>query len=410
MNICIFEDEKFSQLYPLSLSRPIYELRCGIYSLAEKILIHLPKSRVYYHTREYLRPYLKTKRLSSLPKNIKHLKNCLFINGRILMNKQSARHISTVKDNLLFYYKGSLVAAHLTEENLSLVEINNESFSLKNNHIKKINVKTKMIEYLWELVHLNAEEIKNDAIFEYPFGTIGGKIYSNTTLINKENIYIGKKTLIKPGVVIDAKKGPVIIDSNTELMPNCVIIGPVYIGPNCKIKAGAKIYEGTSIGQVCKIGGEIEETIIQGYTNKQHEGFLGHSYIGSWCNLGADTNNSDLKNNYSNVDVIINGKKIDTGLTFVGLFMGDHSKSGINTMFNTGTVVGFSSNVFGVGYLPKYIPSFSWFDAQKGNQTYQIEKAIEVGGKVMTRRNVKFIKSDRDIFYKIFDLTKRERK
>jgi len=183
----------------------------------------------------------------------------------------------------------------------------------------------------------------------------------------------------------------------------------VYIGKNSKVKVGAKIYEGVTVGPVCKVGGELETSIIHGFSNKQHEGFLGHAYIGEWCNLGADTNNSDLKNNYSSVDVIMQGEKIDTGLTFVGLFMGDHSKSGINTMFNTGTVVGFCSNVYGAGYLPKYIPSFSWFDAQKGAQTYKMEKAIEVATRVMARRKVRFSATDKKLFHDIFHLTTKER-
>ena len=190
-------------------------------------------------------------------------------------------------------------------------------------------------------------------------------------------------------------------------MSNSTIVGPVYIGKKCKVKCGAKIYEGTSIGQVCKVGGEIEETIIHEYSNKQHDGFLGHAYIGSWCNLGADTNNSDLKNNYGSVDVILDGEnKTDTGLTFVGLFMGDHSKTGIDTMFNTGTVVGFCSNVFGAGYLPKYISSFSWLEAKEENQIYKLEKAVDVAKKVMQRRDIRFSNSDKTIFNYLFKAIK----
>ncbi len=202
--------------------------------------------------------------------------------------------------------------------------------------------------------------------------------------------------------MIDSDAGPVIIENGGTIMPNAVIIGPVYIGKKCTIKANAKIYEGTSIGQISKVGGEVEESIIHEYSNKQHEGFLGHAYIGSWCNLGADTNNSDLKNNYGPVTIVMDKEKINTGETFVGLFMGDHSKSGINTMFNTGTVVGFCSNVFGAGYLPKYIPSFSWLDAQKGITPYKLEKAIEVAKKVMKRRDIKFTSVDNNIFKYLF--------
>lgn len=195
-----------------------------------------------------------------------------------------------------------------------------------------------------------------------------------------------------------------MIGNNVTVMPNAVIEGPCYIGDHSVIKAGAKIYESTSIGPVCKVGGEVEASIIHGYSNKQHDGFLGHSYIGEWCNLGADTNTSDLKNNYSSVKMNVNGKEVDTGSLFVGLMMGDHSKSGINTMFNTGTTVGVSSNIFGAGFPPKTIPSFAWVDGQDV-QGYRLDKAIEVAKIVMARRKVTMTDSYMALMKYIFEIT-----
>jgi UDP-N-acetylglucosamine diphosphorylase/glucosamine-1-phosphate N-acetyltransferase len=193
-----------------------------------------------------------------------------------------------------------------------------------------------------------------------------------------------------------------------EIFPNAVIEGPAYIGESSKIKSAATIYENVSIGKVCKIGGEVEGSIIMPYSNKQHAGFLGHAYLGSWINLGADTNNSDLKNNYSTVKVFINGEMIDSGSQFMGLIMGDHSKSAINTMFNTGTVVGFSCNIFGAGFPDKFVSSFTWGGTDK-SKIYDVDKSIETAKKVMSRRNIIMSKDEEELFHKISELSAHQR-
>ncbi|MDP2365630.1 MAG: transferase, partial [Ignavibacteria bacterium] len=192
------------------------------------------------------------------------------------------------------------------------------------------------------------------------------------------------------------------------LYPNAVIEGPCFIGESSKIKSGAAIYENVSIGKVCKVGGEVEQSIFMDYSNKQHAGFIGHSYIGSWVNLGADTNNSDLKNNYSKIKVKLSSKEVDTGSQFIGLMIGDHSKSAINTMFNTGTVVGFSCNIFAAGFPEKYIPSFTW-GGDDLSTVYDIKKAIETAIVVTSRRKIDFEKKDELMFNTIFGLTKTDR-
>jgi UDP-N-acetylglucosamine diphosphorylase/glucosamine-1-phosphate N-acetyltransferase len=207
---------------------------------------------------------------------------------------------------------------------------------------------------------------------------------------------------------MDASTGPIFIEKNVTIFPNAVIQGPFYIGESSKIKSCATIYPNVSIGTVCKVGGEVEDTIIHPFSNKQHSGFLGHSYLGSWINLGADTNNSDLQNNYGTIKVQINGKHIDSGKQFVGLLMGDHSKTAINKMFNTGTVVGFSSNVFGAGFPPKYIPSFGWGGSESMKE-YKLAKAIETAKAVFTRRDKNFSTDDEKLFEYIFNLTKVDR-
>jgi len=186
-------------------------------------------------------------------------------------------------------------------------------------------------------------------------------------------------------VVLHSQTGPIYIDRDVHILPHTAIEGPCYIGPGSIIKMGAKIYGGCSIGPVCKVGGEVENLIMQGYSNKQHEGYLGHAYIGEWCNFGADTNNSDLKNNYRNVKVQVNGRLVDTGQLFVGLFMGDHCKTGINTMFNTGTVVEVGCNIYGAGFPPRYIHAFVWGGPEL-EVKYDLEKTLATARAAMQRR------------------------
>jgi UDP-N-acetylglucosamine diphosphorylase/glucosamine-1-phosphate N-acetyltransferase len=262
--------------------------------------------------------------------------------------------------------------------------------------------------YLWDLVYSNGKEIQNDFKVYTKGKSSAKKKYTGVSFVNKKNIFIGKAVDIKPGVVLDASTGPIFIEKNVTIFPNAVIQGPFYIGESSKIKSCATIYPNVSIGKVCKVGGEVEDTIIHPYTNKQHSGFLGHSYLGSWINIGADTNNSDLQNNYGTIKVQVNGRHIDSEKQFVGLMMGDHSKTAINTMFNTGTVVGFSSNVFGTGFPPKYILSFGWGGSESMKE-YKLAKALETARAVFARRDKNFGKEDEEIFETIFNLTQEDR-
>ena len=268
----------------------------------------------------------------------------------------------------------------------------------------------KFITYPWDLVHANGEQIVADfAVLTGGRGAIKGNVYPGAQLLAAENIFIDEGAVVKPGVVLDAEGGPIYIGKKAKIFPNAVIEGPAFIGEGSMIKIGGKIYENTSIGEVCKVGGEVEGSIIHAYSNKQHDGFLGHAYLAMWVNLGADTNNSDLKNNYGSVRVTINGEEVNSGSMFVGLTMGDHSKSGINTMFNTGTVVGVSSNVFGAGFPPKYIPSFAWGGAE-GVETYDAEKALEVAKRVMGRRKIELSEVEEKVLREVFTMTAWERR
>ena len=284
--------------------------------------------------------------------------------------------------------------------------INAESFP----ELATQNVNVKTYNYLWDLIRENGIEIVKDIghLKKENLEFIDSKSFDGINVVNEKEIFIRKNVTIKPGVVIDATNGPVYIDENAFIFPNAVIEGPVYIGESAKIKAGAQIYENVSIGKLCKVGGEVEESIFLSYSNKQHAGFIGHSYLGSWVNLGADTNCSDLKNNYSSIKVQLNGKAVDTGSQFLGVLIGDHSKTAINTMFNTGTVVGFSCNIFGAGFPDKYIPSFSW-GGSESMSTYELNKSIATTKIVMNRRSEELLPENEKLFEYIFNLTSEER-
>ena len=411
MQICIYEDEKYSNFYPLSYTRPVYELVCGINTLREKILRVSSGVNVSLHCRKYLEATLKHQ-YPDLDINIIKDNSYLFINGRVLASEDLAEIVLADSEDCIYKSGDEIAAVKLSKDNLTKIKHNYTDTldfeSFPELPVKKIDVK--LYNYLWEMITDNGSEIVNDAealTIDHSAFT-NQKDFEGVSFVNAEKIFIKKNVTIKPGVVIDATNGAVYIDDNVFIYPNAVIEGPVYIGKDSKIKIGAAIYENVSIGSNCKIGGEVEDAIILPYTNKQHAGFIGHSYLGSWVNLGADTNCSDLKNNYSTVKVKLNSNTIDSGTQFLGVIIGDHSKSAINTMFNTGTIVGISSNIYGAGFPEKYIPCFSWGGAG-GLTTYDLNKSVRTAKIVFGRRDKEFTTEDEKLLETVFNLTKEER-
>lgn len=408
--ICLFEDEGYSNLLPLVYLRPVYDLNCGILSLREKIERFFPKAEIVLHSRDYLTQVLKERYPNK--KIFEPIKGGItFINGRLLPDKNVVDRINKLKTGETLIKNSTVIAIKLSYDEAQRYfsdEFNIINFDINKFSSYEIN-DAKLINYPWELINQNGYEIRNDFQLLKKRININIKLNKNVTVINKRLVFIDKGTTINPFVLIDASKGPIYIGKNVEIMSHVTIKGPVYIGDGSMIKSHTAVYHDTSIGKVCKIGGEIENSIIHSYTNKQHEGFLGHSYLGSWINIGASSNNSDLKNNYGNVDVIINGKLIHSESQFIGLIMGDHSKTAINTMFNTGTTVGVSCNIFGAGFPPKYIPSFSW-GGSEWIRTYNIAKSIEVAKIVMKRRSVELSENEEKLLHKVFDITSQERK
>lgn len=413
--ICLFEDIYHPNLLPLVYFRPTFNLRCGIFSLKEKVQHAYPKAELTLHCRSYMADYMRL-RNPGLAVNEISEKECLFINGRAIVDEKFSKLIPLegVK-NIVYVNDDKVVAARVNGQKLKTLKSHlNGIFSISDFDGMQIQqVDVTMINYPWELIKHNGEQIRAD------FSVLTKHQKKKKTslqkflgvhLLNGRNIFIGEGSVIKPGVVIDAENGPVYIGKNVQIMSFSSIIGPAYIGDGSIVKVGAKIYADCSIGPVCKVGGELEATIMHSYSNKQHDGFLGHSYLGAWVNCGAGTVTSDLKNNYGSVKVYVNGEPIDSGMQFVGVTIGDHSKTAINSTFNTGTVVGVSSNIFGTGFPPKYVPSFSWGAAGETFTTYNIDKAINVASKVMIRRKIDLSEAEEKLFHKIFDLTTDERR
>ncbi|NUN68959.1 MAG: GlmU family protein [Bacteroidetes bacterium] len=411
--ICLFEDIYHPNLLPLVYFRPTFNLRCGILSLKEKVQLAYPDAEVTLHCRTYMADYMRLRNPGHRVNELQ-TKECLFINGRAVVDAAFAKAIPAAGGDALFVKDDVVVAARVSGAKLKNLRAHlNGIFSISDFDGLPVHpVQATLISYPWELIKHNGGQLRSDfaALRKGKKAAVASRKFPGVHILNPKQVFIGEGARIKPGVVIDAENGPVYIGKNVQVMPFSTIIGPAYIGDGTVVKVGAKIYPDCSIGPVCKVGGELESTIMHSYSNKQHDGFLGHSYLGAWVNCGAGTVTSDLKNNYSSVKVYVNGEPVDSGMQFVGVTIGDHSKTAINSTFNTGTVIGVSSNVFGTGFPPKYVPSFSWGAAGETFTTYNIEKALSVASKVMVRRNIDLTEPEEKLFRKIFDLTGDERR
>lgn len=411
----IFEDDKYSNFYPLTYNRPVYELLCGIQRLKDKLVRLYPEAEVILLCRDYLADVLK--RRNSFKVNnfkIKKEDQLLFLNGRILASEKLQHKINFTEKEKLFSSKDNLIALSLKGENFKNYESEVKALYKKEkiasiiNKIKPVEFKADILNYLWDLIRLNPEEIKKDFSNLSKSKDFKKGIESSVKIYNPKDVYIGKNCQMDSFVILDARKGPIYISEDVMIQSHTRIEGPAFIGLN-SVLVGAKIREGTSIGQFCRMGGEVENSIFLGYSNKYHEGFLGHSYVGEWVNLGALTTNSDLKNNYSNIKVMLNGKEVDTGLIKVGSMIGDHVKTGIGTLLNTGINIGLGTNLFGGGMVKeKFIPSFYW-GGVNGFSEFDLGKMINTAQKVMLRRGVRLSLAEKRLFHKLFRLTKEER-
>lgn len=388
LKLCIFEDEKYDLLYPLTLTRATFELRCGTMTLFERILRAFHKADAVFYLRDYLAPVFKERFGDLVVNDMSSLRNddVVFANGRWLPRKGQLLS----DDEIFATSKGDVVylkAKRSTFER-ALSESIWKTIDNLRSELGAEEVDARMVEYPWDLIKYNHETLEED------FETYRSKRNSLVTLDErvaivgeKDMVYISDTARVHPFVVLDVSQGPIIMDDHARVYPFSRLEGPCYVGKDTWVVRG-NIREDTSIGPVCRVGGEVEASIIDGYSNKYHTGFLGHAYVGEWVNIGALTTNSDLKNDYSTVDVYVKGKLIDTGDIKLGGFIGDHTKFGIGCLLNTGAVVGVACVILGGEVLPKYIPSFCWYAGGRYRRGAGLRRTVEAERRVMSRRGI----------------------
>ncbi|WP_031427541.1 GlmU family protein [Flavimarina sp. Hel_I_48] len=384
MNYILFDGKARKQLLPFTFTRPVADLRIGILTIREKWEKHLsaPTSSL---TEKYLSEKFQ----------LKETNDNVLINASFLPTEELVTSVKELKTREALAYADEIVAYRSEKaEN----QANFDAFNVKNcpeEAIFKIN-------HTWDLFSLNGRAIEEDFKL-LTHGRTSQPIPDGVHCINKENIFLEEGAVVT-FASLNASGGPIYLAKNSEVMEGCLIRGPFSLGEQAAVKMGAKIYGPTTVGPFSKVGGEINNSILMGYSNKGHDGFLGNSVLGEWCNMGADTNTSNLKNNYAEIRLWDYEKEgfEKTGLQFCGLMMGDHSKCGINTMFNTGTVVGVAANIYGGDFPRNFIPSYSW-GGSAGMTTYRMDKAFETIKIVMQRRHIDFDDREQRILQHIFE-------
>ncbi len=445
-NLCIFEDERFATFFPLSLGRPVFDLSIGTQSLRVRLVEELNPESLALLCRPYLAAVLREEesregaraaRVNELPDG-----EILFLNGRLLSyEKELGELCAILKSDGVLHKKGTVVAARLSGDRAASIAayigdlVSDESVEsaireikrasaaegkkardasggeerdasrskalgawAQRNGVKLQETGVRLLSHHWQVIGENRNCIVDDFKKNPLRGTAPEtELFKGVELINENDIVIGSDVEVRSGTVLDASEGAIIIANGARIEPNAIIYGPCAIGEGSIVRGGAKLGHGTTLGKMCRIGGEVEECVFAPYSNKQHEGFMGHSYIGSWANIGAGSCTSDLKNNYGLIKAWSAGSMRDTGRRFLGATIGDHSKIAIGSRLNTGTVIGFNANVLSVGFPPKFVPSFSW-RLEPEPERCELEAAVETAKIMMDRRNVVFTAAHGELF------------
>lgn len=405
-SIILFESNDNENFYPFSVLHPLWELRVGAMRIFEKYQRVFDTSSITFYSSNslILDSFLERFSIDNIRKRTK--KN-LILSSRLLPTTDLLSELEDLIEdgnvNYTIMLAGKIVG-YCTDDSIEGIEALDQ-LKAKNYTTVELDPETKYLNYIWDAISQNEAALIDDANYFRQWPSPKEDCTKGVHYLEKSQIFIHESVRIHPNVVIDATDGAVMIDENVKIMAGSTILGPCYIGKNSTIKVGAKIYGNTSIGEVCKVGGEVEGSIIQSYSNKQHDGFLGHSFISEWVNLGADTNTSDLKNTYSEITVLQRDNEVKTGTMFLGLICGDHTKSAINTQFNTGTIAGVCGILVRPGFLPNHIKSYSWGGLQT-SPTYKYSKAIEVCEIVMGRRGKQLTDSERQLLQLEYDKVK----
>jgi UDP-N-acetylglucosamine diphosphorylase/glucosamine-1-phosphate N-acetyltransferase len=409
----IFEDAAWSRLYPITLSRPTFDCRTGVTTLGRRLAAQLARRefrRVEYLCRPLLRPIVE-REYSGHGVNRPTEGDVYFLNGRLLALGESLDDLLGLLDRAgAVQEHAELVGARMSGDRaqafgrdlLEALEKGEPAPFPIDHTTAPLPANLRLVRHLWDLVALNAQVLEDDfAWMDYPQLHAPPDLAPGAQILHRDRVRSREGVRIEAGAILDATHGPIFLGEGVQVQHHAVVLGPAAVGPRSVVRVGARIEGPVSWGPVCKVGGEVESSILQGYANKQHDGYLGHAYVGAWTNLGALTSNSDLKNNYSTVRVWTPEGTLDTGERFVGVFLGDHAKTAIGTLLNTGTVVGFSANVVSAGFPPKHVPSFTWGGAQ-GFEPYDLEKAIAAARAVMARRETALEPADEVLFRAVY--------
>ncbi len=394
--IVLFDSEARYRLYPFTHTRPVADIRCGILTMRERWerVLETPSATC---TEAHLQE------LFPLPTGTDHL----LVNASVFATRELADAVMSLKPGSALRQGGVVLAARLGDmQELSFDTLPGILSSLPATEWPGT---VHRLEHVWDIFS------KNDYAIRYDFdlltaGRDAAPVPDHVTVSGGENLFIEAGAVLRP-CIINAETGPVYIGKDTEVMEGCLLRGPLALCDHAALKMGAKVYGATTLGPGCKAGGEINNAVFFANSNKGHDGFLGNAVIGEWCNLGADTNCSNLKNNYGEVKIWDehHNKSVATGLQFCGLMMADHAKCGINTMFNTGTIAGVSCNVFGSGFPEKFIPSFSW-GGSEGMATYSFDRAMDAARRMMARRNIILSDAAVRMYHHVFEQTQGQRR
>ena len=394
MNLYVFEDQRFSDFFPISSTRAVFDIRFGQSTFLERIIKIFPEHSVSLIVRDEFKE-LVSELHTNIAVNPDNIEEGLWISSSVIWTRESVELLSD-KDTA-FMKDDKLVAANLSSSDAARWISNGGPLKSELESVKFKNIEVYQCNYLWDIIKFINQSISDDASELKPVDRLD---YPHTNLINPDKIFINSAKVM-PGALINAEKGPVIIDNNAVIYGQTYIEGPAFIGTDTVIKPLTKIV-GSVIGKKCKIGGEVESSVIQGYSNKVHDGHLGDSFLGEWVNLGAGTSNSNLKNNYSSVKISLNENLIDTNSLHIGCFIGDHVKTAIGTLINTGTIIGAASMISTYGFPPVNLPPFSWYFNRK-KERMDFDKFVSTAQKSKSRRNKNFTKAEKRLYKKISD-------
>lgn len=414
MHLCLFEDAAVRHLFPLALTRAAGDLRLGMHTLIEMQQRAFAHEGLVIHTREAVAGVTAQEHPGALVNRLPEAtRGVLFLNQRFVPEPgeilERLRAAAKPGEPALAFHEGDTIVA-LWHPNPPADFLATEF--LGGWHVEGLPEErlegARLIGRLWHLVEGVERQVAHDFFAMGRRGQDGASVHESVVIAG-EDVYLAPGAEVRPGAILNAQDGPIYIDAGAVVEEGAVALGPLYLGPGGYLRPASRV-RGSALGPVAKVGGEVHESVVHSYSSKSHDGYLGNSYLGRWCNLGADTNTSNLRNDYADVTLFdaVAQDFVPSGRRFLGLVMADHTKCSINSMFNTGTVVGVSCNLFGSGFPPRHVPSFSWGGAE-GLVEYRLEKALRVAEAVMARRDVLLTEADRRMLAAVFEATASER-